>query len=37
MPWLQFSRYSAEELGAIYRYLRKQKAIANPVKVHPES
>ena len=37
MPWLQFSRYSEEELGAIYRYLRKQKAVANKVTVHPES
>ncbi len=37
MPWLQYSRYSAEELGAIYRYLRKQKAIVNKVTVHPES
>ncbi len=37
MPWLQYSRYSAEELGAIYRYLRKQKAIENKVTVHPES
>jgi mono/diheme cytochrome c family protein len=37
MPWLAFSRYSAEELGAIYRYLRHQKAVANQVTVHPES
>lgn len=37
MPWLQYSRYSAEELGAIYRYLRKQKAVVNQVTVHPES
>lgn len=37
MPWLQFSRYSAEDLGAIYRYLRKQKVVANKVTVHPES
>jgi mono/diheme cytochrome c family protein len=37
MPWLQFSRYSEEELGAIYRYLRKQKAVANKVTVHPGS
>lgn len=37
MPWLNFSKYSAEELGAIYRYLRQQKAISNKVIAHPES
>jgi mono/diheme cytochrome c family protein len=37
MPWLGYSRLSAEELGAIFRYLRKQKAISNKVAVHPES
>ncbi len=37
MPWLNFSKYSPEELGAIYRYLRQQKAIPNKVTVHPES
>jgi hypothetical protein len=37
MPWLQYSRYSAEDLGAIYRYLRRRQAAANKVTVHPES
>ena len=37
MPWLNFSKYSPEELGAIYRYLRQQKPIPNKVTAHPES
>jgi hypothetical protein len=37
MPWLQFSQYSSGELGAIYRYLRKQRAVENKITVHPRS
>ena len=37
MPWLNFSKYSAEESGAIYRYLRQRKTIQNKVTAHPES
>lgn len=37
MPWIAFSKYSAEDLGAIYRYLRRQKAVGNKVAVHPAS
>jgi len=37
MPWLNFSKYSPEELGAIYRYLRHQKPIQNKVTAHAES
>ena len=36
MPWLNFSKYSAEELEAIYRYLRQQKPIDNKVTAHPD-
>jgi len=35
MPWMSFSRYSAEELGAIYAYLRTVKPVNNSVETHP--
>jgi mono/diheme cytochrome c family protein len=35
MPWLSFSRKSADELTAIYAYLRSLPAVRNAVETHP--
>jgi mono/diheme cytochrome c family protein len=35
MPWLDFSRKTADDLGAIYTYLRSVAAVHNAVETHP--
>ncbi len=35
MPWLKFCQWPAEDLSAVYAYLRTQPAIHHPVETHP--
>ncbi|MSV30001.1 MAG: cytochrome c [Bryobacterales bacterium] len=35
MPWLNFSQLPAEDLGAIYTYLKVQPPVRNAVETHP--
>jgi uncharacterized protein (TIGR02246 family) len=37
MPWLSLSRLPAEDLDAIYAYLRTVKPVSNAVDTHPEA
>jgi mono/diheme cytochrome c family protein len=37
MPWLEFCKLPADDLGAIYAFLRTQKAVYHPVDSHPDS
>ena len=36
MPWLAFSSFTREDLGAIYTYLRTIKPLHNAVETHPK-
>ena len=35
MPWMSYSRMSAEELSAIYAFLRTIKPVNNSIETHP--